>query len=52
MKREYETPKAEEFEVNYQENVTASDTNIKKGKNNPGCYKSNNGLENGCTVQY
>lgn len=46
MKKQYETPKAERFDFNYQENVVASNTGriegYKDGANDNGCWQGAN----------
>ena len=46
MKKQYETPKAERFDFNYQENVVASNTGriegYKDGNDNNGCWQGAN----------
>lgn len=42
MKKQYETPKAEKYEFDFQENIVASGTGW-KGKNNQGCFKGSDG---------
>lgn len=46
MKKQYETPKAEKYEFDFQENIVASAG--WKGKDNPGCYKGADGPDKGC----
>lgn len=43
MKKQYETPKAEKYEFDFQENIVASQAGW-KGKDNPGCYKGSDGF--------
>lgn len=55
MKKEYDAPKAEKIEFNYQETIIASGSStgiLKGGDGGNGCYKGNKNATTNCQPQY
>lgn len=57
MKKEYDAPKAEKIEFNYQETIIASgsDTGLvlkRQSGGNNGCWSGNKNGKTGCTPTY
>ena len=53
MKKEYEAPKAEKMEFDYEENVVASNGNLKDGGGGTNCFSGKHSLDNtNCSPKY